>query len=215
MNLKTSAGLQELSGWVDYVKPDVVCIDTVRSAFPGLQENSAEEWARVNTMAMSLRNAGISVILVHHSNKPSETSHGREAGSTNQLTVLDTQIRVTQVFQDIETAKNNAGIHDETYQTPVWPQLSDRLPMDSKLYMALEIRYGKVREWTDEHDRVQWLGFGSSLTDDNRYLVSSRSTKQKAKAMANQGSDVTYISTTIGRPIRTVREWLEIEDEYL
>ena len=101
------------------MKPDVVVIDTIRTAYPGLLENSADEWAKVNQLAVRLQNAGYAVILVHHSNKPSENGVGREAGSTNQLTVLETQIRVTQVYQDEETARQNAAIHDGSYERPV------------------------------------------------------------------------------------------------
>ena len=79
--------------WITFSDPDVVIIDTIRSAYPGLMENSADEWSRVNQLAVKLRNSGLAVIMIHHSNKPSEGGLGREAGSTNQLTVLETQIK--------------------------------------------------------------------------------------------------------------------------
>jgi len=210
MNLRSSEGLNELQAWVNFVQPDVVVIDTIRSAFPGLQENSADEWARVNQLAVKLRNSGVAVILMHHSNKPGENGMGREAGSTNQLTVLDTQIRVTQVFQDQETARQNAALFDGDYSSPIWPQLEGNLPHDARLYMCMEIRYGKVREWTEEHDRVQWIGLGASNTTEERHLVSSRSSKQRAKEMALSGRDPSEIAMTLARPVRLVREWLEI-----
>ena len=208
INLKTNEGRLELARLVDEVKPDVVVIDTIRSAFPGLAENSADEWAKVNGLAVRLRNAGMSVILVHHSNKPGENGMGREAGSTNQLTVLDTQIRVAQVFQDEETAKQNAAIHDLTYSTPGWPMLQSALPVMSNLYMVMELRYGKVREWTEEHDRVQWVGFGASTVTDERHLVSGRSTKQRAKELALTGESVEVIANRLSRPQRLIEEWL-------
>lgn len=208
INLKTNEGRLELARLVDEVQPDVVVIDTIRSAFPGLAENSADEWAKVNGLAVRLRNAGMSVILVHHSNKPGENGMGREAGSTNQLTVLDTQIRVAQVFTDEETAKQNAAILDTTYSTPVWPMLQSALPVMSNLYMVMELRYGKVREWTEEHDRVQWIGFGASQVTDERHLVSSRSTKQRAKELALSGESVEVIANRLSRPQRLIEEWL-------
>ena len=85
INLHNREGLQELQGWIEF------CIERHRhhrSAYPGLQENSADEWSKVNQLAVKLRNSGLSVVLVHHCGNPSESGIGREAGSTNQLTVL-------------------------------------------------------------------------------------------------------------------------------
>ena len=73
MNLKSDNGMLLLTEWIKTTDPDIVCVDTVRSAWVGLEENSASEWGRINQMALDLRNAGITVILVHHSNKPSES----------------------------------------------------------------------------------------------------------------------------------------------
>lgn len=210
MNLRTKEGLVELQGWVDFIKPDVIVVDTIRTAYPGLMENSSDEWAKVNQLAVRLRNSGYAVILVHHSNKPSENGVGREAGSTNQLTVLETQIRVTQVYQDEETAKQNAAIYDGSYDRPVWPMLSARLMKDFQLYMVMEIRYGKVREWTDSHDRVQWIGLAANNQTDERCIVSSRSTKQIAKDLALDGKDVEEISRVLSKPLRVIKDWLEV-----
>ena len=210
IDLKKREGLEELQAWITFSDPDVVIIDTIRSAYPGLMENSADEWSRVNQLAVKLRNSGLAVIMIHHSNKPSDGNLGREAGSTNQLTVLETQIKVTQVYKDEDTAKQNAAIWDGSYQRPVFPLLESKLPKDYTLYMVMEIKYGKVREWTDMHDRVQWVGFGAHNTKDERCVVASQSTKQKAKAMALEGSDPIFISETLQRPLRLINEWLEL-----
>lgn len=210
IDLKKREGLEELQAWITFSDPDVIIIDTIRSAYPGLMENSADEWSRVNQLAVKLRNSGLAVIMIHHSNKPSEGGLGREAGSTNQLTVLETQIKVTQVYKDEDTAKQNAAIWDGSYQRPVFPLLESKLPKDYRLYMVMEIKYGKVREWTDMHDRVQWVGFGGHNTKDERCVVASQSTKQRAKAMALEGSDPTHISETLQRPLRLINEWLEL-----
>lgn len=210
MNLKSKQGLLELQTLLQSVRPDVVVIDTIRSAFPGLQENSAEEWGRINQLAVKLRNAGMAVIMIHHANKPGESGLGREAGSTNQLTVLETQIKITQVYEDKETATQNAGIYDGDSERPVWPLLRDKLATGYKLYMVMEARYGKVREWTDEHDRVQYVGFAQHTVEDKRCIVSSRSTKQIAKDLALDGWDVGDIADRLGRPLRTIRDWLEV-----
>lgn len=213
MNLKTREGLIKLQELLKHVEPDVLVIDTIRSAFPGLQENSAEEWSRINQLAMKLRNAGIAVILVHHSNKPHEDGAvGREAGSTNQLTVLETQIRVTQVYESREIAQQKAGIWDDKYERPVWPLLRGKLPDGYKLYMVMEISYGKVREWTDEHDNIQWIGLAQHVVDDRRMVVSSRSTKQRAKDLALEGWDVGAVADALGKPMRTIRDWLEVSE---
>ena len=212
IDLQTREGLLDLQEWIKFCGPDVVVIDTIRSAYPGMAENSADEWAKVNKLAVTLRNSGLAVILIHHSNKPSESGVGREAGSTNQLTVLETQIRVAQVFRDEETAKQNAGLFDGNYDNPVWPLLESKLPPEYRLYMVMEIRYGKVREWTDLHDRVQWIGYAAHNTTDEKIVVSSKSTKQRAKDMALEGLSAAAISDKLHRPLRLVRDWLELRD---
>jgi len=210
MNFHKPDGLQELQGWIEYSRPDVVVIDTIRTAWPGLLENSADEWAKINSLAVKIRNAGIAVVLVHHSNKPGDNGLGREAGSTNQLTTLETQIRVTQVYDDEDTANNNAALFDGNYPSPVFPALSAKLPEDWRLYMCMELRYGKVREWTDLHDRVQWFGLAECLSSDMRQVVSSMSTKQRAKDLSLDGLTEIEIADLLGRPVRTIRSWLSV-----
>jgi len=209
-DLNSPQSLEALQKLIELVTPDVVVIDTIRSAWPGLEENKAENWGPISKLALALRNSGLGVILVHHSNKPTDMGEGREAGSTAQLTVLETQIRVMQVYADKATAHRNAALFDGDYETPVWEQLQAKLPADSRLFMVMEVSYGKVREWTDAHDRTQWIGFGQSDTGDERYVVSSRSTKQRAKDLALDGLEAPEIASTLQRPVRTIRKWLEI-----
>ena len=208
IDLNQNSGLLELQHYCEQERPDVVVIDTVRSGFPGLEENKADAWSKVNQVATRIRNAGAAVILVHHSNKPSEAGRGREAGSTNQLTVLETQIRVTQVFEDKETAEDNAAIWDESYDRPVWPQLRAKLPIGFRLYMVCEIKYGKVREWSDEHDRVQWIGYARSDEGEHRMVASSMSTKQKVKSLALDRHEPEEIASILNLPVSLVRAWL-------
>ena len=212
IDLHQREGLLELQEWIKFAGPDVIVIDTIRSAYPGLAENSADEWAKINKLAVTLRNSGLAVIMIHHSNKPTEGGMGREAGSTNQLTVLETQIRVAQVFKDEETAKQNAGLYDANYDTPVWPLLESKMPPHYRLYMVMEVRYGKVREWTDLHDRVQWIGYAAHNLTDEKIVVSSKSTKQRCKDMALEGYAPEAIADKLHRPVRLVRDWLEIAD---
>lgn len=211
INLMTPDGMRLLQEWIEFAQPEVVVIDTLRSAFPGLKENSAEEWSKVNQLATRIRNAGMACILVHHGNKPGENGLGGEAGSTNQLTVLETQIRVGQVYEDEGTALMKAAIWDGSYDRPVWPQLRAQLPEGYRLYMVNEIRYGKVREWSDVHDMVQWIGYAADDATDDRIVVSSRSTKQRAKTMALDKFTPEEIASLLHRPLRLIRDWLEIE----
>ena len=173
INLRTAGGLNELQSWIQYQSPDVVVLDTIRTAFSGLSENSADEWAQVNSMALRLRNAGMSVVMLHHSNKPGEDGLGREAGSTNQLTVLETQIRIAQLYREEETAKSKAGLWDGKYETSPMDQLEKKIDDDWYLAMAMEVRYGKVREWTDLHDNLSYIGWATHKVSGAKKLVSS------------------------------------------
>lgn len=211
INLRTGEGMMLLQKWVEIAKPEVIVIDTIRSAFPGMAENNAEEWARINQLAIKIRNAGMAIIVVHHANKPGEGGVGREAGSSNQLTVLETQMRVAQVFEDEDEAKMRGGIFDGSYDRQVWPQLRSRLSDEFRLFMVMEVQYGKTREWSDVHDRLQWVGFAAHDDTGEVRMVSSRSSKQKAKDMALDGHTPKTIATSLGRPLRLVKEWLEID----
>ena len=63
---------------------------------------------------------------------------------------------------------------------------------------------------SDAHDRVQWIGFAQNNKTDERCVVSSKSTKQRAKDMALDGKSIDDISRVLQRPNRQLREWLEI-----
>ena len=76
--------------------------------------------------------------------------------------------------------------------------------------MCMEIRYGKVREWTDLHDRVQWVAYAESMLGEERTIVASRSSKQRAKDLALDGLELEDIAIKLGRPFKTVRDWLGV-----
>ncbi|WP_138465368.1 bifunctional DNA primase/polymerase [Poseidonocella sp. HB161398] len=217
INLRSADGLSRLKKLCNENEPDVVVIDTIRSAFPGLQENASEDWARVNQIALALRNAGASVIMLHHANKPGESGVGREAGNTNQLTVLETQIRVAQVFKSEDEAKLKAGIHDETYPEPIWPRLEAKtsdLGRGWRLLMVCEVRYGKVREWSDNHDPVQWIGYAANDDTGEHRVVSSLSTRQRAVQMHRErGIEPHEIAAYLNRPMSVVNHWLGITED--
>lgn len=207
MDLKSNGGRSKLSSILESVRPQVIVIDTNRSAFVGLEENSANGWSQVNKLLMKLRDLGMAVISVHHSNKPGESGLGREAGSTSQLAVLDTQIRVAQVYSDEELAKQNSGIWDNSYGEQVIPSMERSLPEGYYITFALELRYRKVREWTEHHEWVQWIGIGSSLESEAKIVVGSRSGKQKAQTLAASGTPLIDIAERLRKPLKAIREW--------
>ena len=215
MNLKTKAGVDKMQTWINACKPDVVVIDTIRSAYLGLSENNSEEWSLINSMAMQLRNNRISVVMLHHSNKPQEGSvSGREAGSSNQLSALETQIKITQVFADEETAQVRAAIHSPE----TWENLSRGIETGERLQMVIEARYGKTREWTDVHEPVHQIGFASNDAEDMR-VVAQKSTKQRVTSWADEWEDAhgnmrpaltdAEIQDRIGgvKPLSVIRKW--------
>ena len=212
INLNDHKGLMEFQRWVVSINPDVVVIDTVRSAFSGLEESKAESWARMNTILLKLRNAGFAVIWLHHSNKPSESGLGREAGSTNQLTVVETQMRVTQVYEDKSTAHQNAGLFAEDVAEReggncVFQKFRRKIPRNATMTVVMELRYGKVREWSDLMERVMYVGFARD-EHDNSIVVTSSSPKQKAEWYYENNRTIENIADALHRPIRTIREWV-------
>lgn len=216
MNLATEEGFRLLGEWLEVVKPDIVVIDTVRNAFGGLEEASASEWFKVNHVAKSIRTAfKASVVLVHHRNKPGESGLGREAGSTAQLTDIDTQIMVTQVFRDKQDAKSKAGLTDTDLSvrdindrewTP-FGYLEQRLEPDSRLKMVSQISFGKVRQQTEMH-QTHYIGWAERLLDGSQYVVSTASPKQKASYFASQGMSAKEISRHLSLPVYEVERWL-------
>ena len=216
MVLSTEEGFRLLGEWLEAVKPDIVVIDTVRNAFGGLEEASASEWFKVNHVAKSIRNKfGASVVMVHHRNKPGENGLGREAGSTAQLTDIDTQVMVTQVFQRKADAKAKAGLWDgdlEMYDGngKMWTPfgfLEQRLKPDSRLRMVSQISFGKVRQTTELHE-THFIGWAESLLDGSQYVVSTASMKQKAAYYAGQGMSVEDISRKLSLPVYEVGRWV-------
>jgi hypothetical protein len=216
MNLATEAGFKLLGEWVAHIKPDIVVIDTVRNAFGGMDENSPQEWFKVNHVAKTIRNTtGASVVLVHHRNKPGEGGLGREAGSTAQLTDIDTQVLVTQVFRDKNDAKSKAGLVDAELSLAdstgkdwsPFGYLEQRLEADSRLKMVSQVSFGKVRQMTEMH-QTHYIGWAERLMDGSQYVVSTVSPRQKAQYLAGQGMSPEDISRKLSLPLYEVRRWV-------
>lgn len=220
LNMGTDEGLNRAGEHVTRLQPDIVVIDTVRSAWPGLEESSAEAWAPINQMALQLRNAGIGVILVHHSNKPGDNGvSGREAGSSNQLTVLETQLKVTQVFREKRTAQVKGGLYDGDLEgTPMTRMATAPVLRDGEqLEVCVELRYGKVREWSDVHEPAYHIGFLGNLRDGSARVVSPPTRKQQAVRLSRPHKDwqgnprpalsEVEIASRLGVPVDIVLEW--------
>lgn len=208
MNLRTQQGNDAMADWIIWAEPEVVVIDTIRTAYSGMSENDADQWSAVNKMAVKIRNRGISVILIHHSNKPQEGEVGSYAGSTNQLTVLETQVRIAQVFRDKRQARINAGIWDDPETMKIHERLEANLPPDTYLSMVMEVSYGKLRQRTDLHDPVQYIGWTTHAITGRQSIVSSSSSKQKARALFANGRDPASISALLQKPLHTINDWL-------
>lgn len=216
MNLGTEAGFSLLGEWLEVVQPDIVVIDTCRNAFGGLEEASASEWFKVNHVAKSIRTKfGASVVLVHHRNKPGESGLGREAGSTAQLTDIDTQIMVTQVLREKQEAKTKAGLLDADLSVydmggqehSPFGYLEARLEPDSRLKMVSQISFGKVRQQTEMH-KTHYIGWAERLLDGSQYVVSTASPRQKALFLSSKGKSVEDISRQLSLPTYEVKQWL-------
>lgn len=216
MSLNTEAGLNLLNCYAEAFKPDVVVIDTVRSAWPGLEEQSANAWSGVNRILKSIRDAGVAVVIVHHRNKPSsEGALGREAGSTAQLTDIDTQVIVTAVFKDAVEAKRMAGLSAE--QTCVvdasgrewtaWDYLEQRMPPDSRIISMTEVSYGKLRNRTELHE-THYIAWTENILTGERAIISTLSLRQKARVLANTGMTDSEIAQALRIGIGTIKQWV-------
>ena len=173
----------------------------------------------MNFVAKLVRNKGISVVLVHHRNKPGENGLGREAGSTAQLTDVDTQVFVTQVFQDKTEVKAKAGLLDtdlavftlEGKEYTPHGYLMKIAGKDARLQMVTQISFGKVRQQTELHE-THYIGWCESLVTGDKFIVSTKSKKQKALFLNTQGYNAFDISREIKVPQDEIRSWLGIVD---
>ena len=76
------------------------------------------------------------------------------------------------------------------------------------LQVVLEVQLGKVREWTEDHERKQFFGLGER-SDGRRFIVSSMSPKNKARHMAELGMSAEDIAREMRRSRLAVTKWLE------
>lgn len=220
MNLREAAGLEVLERWLNMVKPDVVVLDTVRNAFGGLDEKNPQDWFHVNRVAKIIRDRyKASVILVHHRNKPNEQGLGREAGSTAQLTDLDTQIIITQVYKDKNIARTKAGLFDEDLTidrrgnilTPFGyfnQKLSNNhMQTTHRIRMVTEVSFGKVREETDLH-KTMYLGWTENISTGEQGMLWTPSLREDTLALAAIGKTPDDIAQELFVPSDTIKKWM-------
>jgi hypothetical protein len=205
MNLLTPEGRNRLAAWLNATNPEVLVIDTLRSAFPGLEENKAEAWSPINELLLYLRSTGLTVIVVHHANKPNEHGLGKEAGSSNQLTVVETHMKLTQIFDTEEKAEKRRGKFDAA----AWQALHAKaqyLHGGARMAMAVEIDYEKLRDPSDNHAPLRYgFAFGPG---SEPFVVGESSPRQKAVAMAIGGQSDLDIAQNLGVDLSSVKEWL-------
>jgi len=210
LNLRDPAGIAQLLTMLQIVQPDILVIDTLRSAFPGLKENSAEEWSAINQLSLKIRNCGCTIVLVHHSNKPDkEGGMGREAGSSNQLTTLEVQLRVTQVFEDAELAKTRGGIYAGDLPENPFHYMRQQIKASAVLYMVFELSYGKVREWTDLHEPKQYMGLAQTKDGKTRICNSPSIRHRLSKDIRSGKYTLDQLIAKLQRPQSTLEKWAD------
>ncbi|WP_298303010.1 AAA family ATPase [uncultured Erythrobacter sp.] len=107
-----SGDLPALRALVEELKPQLVVIDTLALAFPGLEENDAAAMGRVVAISRSLTEGGAAVALVHHDTKagtPTPRGHSLFNGA------LDSAIQLMPSDQGVikgRMSKNRNGTMD-------------------------------------------------------------------------------------------------------
>ena len=194
---------------------DIVIIDTVRSAFSGLEENKAEGWKYVNEFALRQSRLGRTVIMLHHANKPQGDDLGHFAGSGNQITYLMRQVGLTQVFRDADEAKRMAGIPQSKFEKHfnLWDVMEGMLPDGHRLKLIQKIVYHKARDVTEAEDSIQFIGFAQHKNRRKGIadvVVSTTSIRQRATELAMQGLSQQEIEDILWKGDSVIEEWLGI-----
>lgn len=87
-NLSTTEGQERIEPFLDGV--ELVILDNLATLTSAVRDNEAESWTPIQGWLLSLRRRGVSVLLVHHSNKG-----GAQRGTSAREDVLDTIIRLS------------------------------------------------------------------------------------------------------------------------
>jgi putative DNA primase/helicase len=67
----------------------IVVLDNIASLAPGLDENQKKDWDPINQFLLSLRFAGIAVIIIHHMGKSGTGQRGTSAREDNVDTIIE------------------------------------------------------------------------------------------------------------------------------
>lgn len=216
LDLNTGDGINNLRKLLDQTNPQVVVIDTVRSAWQGMEENSPASWVKVNQLCMAIRNTGRAVVFVHHRNKPSATGFGREAGSTAQLKDLDTQVIVTKVIEDREQAEREAALPNAVTKvvtnnkgavTTAWEYLRNKCPQGAELTAVFQVAFGKVRQISENHE-TSYIGLCTDIGTGKSIYISSLSPRQRAEAMYKAGKSPIDIALQLKVPRNVIQRWV-------
>ena len=216
LNFNEQEAMASLEALLKEFVPQIVVIDTVREAWLGMEENSPHAWVKVNQLAVAIRNAGMTVVLVHHRNKPGQNGVGREAGSTAQLKDLDAQIFVTKVVEDSDQAQREAALSDASTQVAdfsgtvrsAYSYLRLTLPQGYVLKAVFETTFGKLRHSTENHVPA-YIGFAQHLKTGARMVVSTKTPRQKAYALhIGKGMQFTEIADALQVPLPAVERWI-------
>lgn len=215
MCLTDGEAIKRMGKLIDETTPQIVVIDTVRQAWSGMEENSPQSWVKVNNIAMQIRNAGMSVVLVHHRNKPNQQGYGREAGSTAQLKDLDVQIMVTKVVRGSEAAQAEAAKPDAATSivdaagnvNTAWNYLQRTVPNGYLMRYVFELSFGKLRKAT-ENTIPTYVGMAEDMATGNWVTAHSMTPIQKAHALVSHGRSLDEISAITGVSKPTVQRWI-------
>jgi hypothetical protein len=215
VDLNEAEGIKALQDLINEHAPQIVVIDTVRSAWPGMEENSPHSWLKVNQLALAIRNAGMTCILIHHRNKPNMNGMGSSAGSTAQLKDLDQQVFITKVVEDEEQARREAAMPDSATSVldgrgklhTAWGYLRASMPAGCKLTMAFEMTFGKQRTATENHV-ISYVGVAHNTTTGEARIVSTLTPRQKAEALHIRGKTLPEMVELLQVPLPIVTRWV-------
>lgn len=100
-------------------KPSLIFVDTLAMAFPGLEENSAEEMGRVVAIARRLASHGGAVVLIHHDTKagtPTPRGHSLLNGALDVALQLFTRDEQGIVRGKLSKNRNGACDRDIAFR---------------------------------------------------------------------------------------------------
>jgi len=214
MTLDSKENRKRLYRMIMKVRPDLIVIDTIRSAFPTLDENDASQWKPLNQFFIKLRNKGISIILLHHRNKPGDRGLGSYAGSTSQLDAVETQLYTALLYEDEDVAREKGGVHDA--RSEELPSIHDRiyneLPggrIDWKVTMLMRVSMGKTRDEDELMEKHYYIARIIELSTGKQSLFSFKTIYDRFVDMYLKNMSVPQIAAALGKSIRTIEEWVE------